>query len=85
MSIPAKNQESPNSVWIVLVRGGRVVGSYQGADGQAAGCDAKRLEDDGAPVEVFEVGTQQAQPPPTGTAVDPAALGWIARGRLSCR
>lgn len=88
MNNTPQDRESSKLVggWTVLVRAGRIVGRYQGAEAQAAaGCDAKRLDDEGGPVEVFEIGAHQPPPPPLATAVDPAALGWTGRGRLSCR
>ncbi len=64
--------------WIALVQAGMLVGVYAAEEAEAADRAAMRLTlAGGRHVNVYEIDSSQAPPPPLGTHVDPAQLGWM--------
>lgn len=67
--------------WVALVQAGMLVGVYAADEAEAADRAATRLAlAGGRHVEVYEVAASLPPPPPLGTLLEPARLGWVNAG-----
>lgn len=73
-----KNTDSVEDPFFVLVQHGRVIARFGPGQAAAATSTAYRMtETEGMHVDVYEVDQRLPSPPPMGTLVDPASLGWV--------